>query len=113
MIVAVPDDEKDAFVADLTPLPDIVEIKPAVKIEMVVYFQKGVTEGQADRVLRRFGYRHHPGADSQRGKAYFYDSGPPFIVYVPVAKLDAFVEACSKLPEVKDVYEVDWGVFKS
>jgi len=112
LVVAVPDDEKDAFIADLIRSPDIVEITPAVAIKMVVYFQKGITGKEAQGVLRRFGYRHHFGADGQRGRAYFYESGPPFIVHVPVAALEVFIEACSKLPEVKEVYELDWGSIK-
>jgi len=111
-IVEVPDSEKDAFIAEMKRAPDIVDVKPAVIIEMVVYFQKEIPEKEALRILKQFGHRHHTGADSQRGRVFFEESGPRFIVYVPVAKLEAFTDECSKRTEIKDVYEADWGVFK-
>lgn len=108
-VVQVPTSEKDAFAAQSTRLPEILDVGPAASIQLVVYFKKGVSEEDSSRLLRALGHPFHSGADSQKGKTYFYESGPPFLVDVPAAALDAFTAACAKLPEVKEVYEADWG----
>jgi hypothetical protein len=111
-IVDAPEARREAIVAAAKKLPEVKDVRPTTTVELVVYFQKGVTEDQATQRLKALKHPFHGGADSSRGKGYFYESGPPFIVNVPVSALDAFTEACGKLPEVKEVYQADKSMQK-
>lgn len=111
-VVDAPEGRRQAIVDRIRTFVEVKEVRPSATVELVVYFQKGVTEDQAALRLRALGHPFHTGADSSKGKEYFYASGPPFIVNVPVSALDAFTEACAKLPAVKEVYEADKSVQK-
>ncbi len=111
-VVDAPEARREAVLAEIKKLPEVKDVRPSTTVELVVYFQKGVTEDQAAQRLRPLGHPFHAGADSSKGKGYFYASGPPFVVNVPVSAVDAFTEACGKLPEVKEVYEADKSMQK-
>jgi hypothetical protein len=49
---------------------------------------------------------------SSRGKAWFYESGPPYLVNVPAQSVDAFLAAAQAHPDVRAIDEADWGALK-
>lgn len=81
-------------------------------MELVVVFQKDVTDEAATAVLEQLGRPYREGSDSSRGKGYFYAHGPHFIVTLPVADRAAFEEAAKTKKEIFETYEPDWDIQK-
>jgi len=76
--------------------------------ELAVTFKKQARRQEAEEVLQAYNLPFREGADSSRGKMYYYNTGPKFILHVPKDKLTAVAAELKKHPLVFEVYEPDW-----
>lgn len=81
-------------------------------IEMIVVFNKDVQVEKANSIMFEKGYIFREGSDSSKGKRYFIETGPKFIVAVPKDKLDLFADEMKGIPQIFEVYRADWRVNK-
>ncbi|MDP2938711.1 MAG: hypothetical protein Q8O13_01320 [Candidatus Omnitrophota bacterium] len=81
-------------------------------IELVVVFKKEVSGEDAKRIIANLSYPSHEGADSSRGKHYFYMTGPKYIIEIPQSENERIGKRISDIPEVYEVYKADWNIQK-
>lgn len=79
------------------------------KIELVVVFKKDVELQRAQEILDGAGATYREGMDSARGKIYFYNTGPKFILTFDTdEERDQFDREHQFLMEVHEIYHPDW-----
>jgi hypothetical protein len=81
-------------------------------IDMIVVFKKNVQVEKANSILFEKGYIFFEGTDSSKGKAYFQNTGPKYIVKVPPDKITSFSEEMKNIFQVYEVYRADWTIEK-
>ena len=80
--------------------------------EIVVVFEKKITPEQAEKIINNFTEPFREGMDSSKGKAYFYGTGPKYIVKVEHEKISRFLKECLKIIEIHECYLADWNLIK-
>ncbi len=104
-----PDDAGSLLVA---VLPENGAGTAAGAKETGVVFKKGTPPETAKELLKALGYSFREGGDSSRGKQYFYDTGPKFLVAAGVDGTEKLKRELSGKPEVFEIYEADNSVQK-
>jgi len=80
-------------------------------VDLIVVFKKEIMSDQAKNIMDKIKYPKREGMDSSKGKAYFYRTGPKYVVEVP----DEGVKELKEQLDIKHVYEVyraNWDVRK-
>ena len=80
--------------------------------EMVVVFKSEVPVEKANSILFEKEYIYREGMDNSKGKKYYQETGPKFIVQVPKDKLAAFNLEMKNIPQIYEIYQADWTVNK-
>lgn len=86
--------------------------EPVLDSELVIVFKKEISSTAAKQVMNRIGNDYRPGMDSSRGKAYFYKTGPKFIMHIGSDRKSYEMSRLKKINEVYEVYEPDWKIQK-
>ncbi len=81
-------------------------------IEMVVVFKLEVPVEKANSILFEKEYIYREGMDSSKGKKYFRETGPKFIVQVPKEKMEQFSLEMKGIPQIYEIYQADWTINK-
>lgn len=98
-----------AFVSAFAwPLLAFEHDKFPVLRELAVTFKLKARKREAEDVLKAYNLPFREGADSSRGKLYYYNTGPKFILHVPKDRLGEVTADLKKHPLVFEVYEPDW-----
>ena len=80
---------------------------------LIVVFKKEIKEDEAVQILDKSGINYHEGMDSSRGKIYFYNTGPKFILtFESQRKLDKFKSQYRNHREIFEIYIPDWKIRK-
>ncbi len=87
------------------------KISPA-SVEMIVVFKIDVPVEKASSILFEKEYIFHEGIDSSKGKKYYQETGPKYIVQVPKDKLAAFNLEMKSIPQIYEIYQADWTISK-
>jgi hypothetical protein len=83
------------------------------KIELVVVFKKKIKLETATPILDKAGVKYREGMDSSRGKLYWYNTGPKFIVtFTTEAEKESLNAEFEKMNEIHEVYTPDWDKCK-
>lgn len=97
----------------LLMLPGISLAKdPPFLSEIIVVFKKEVSLKKARKIMTKFDLPHREGSDNSKGRIYFYKTGPKFILHVDKDKSNAFIQGCSKTPQIFECYLADWELIK-
>lgn len=80
--------------------------------EMVVVFKLDIPVEKANSILFEREYIFHAGMDNSKGKKYFRETGPKFIVQVPKEKIEQFSLEMKGIPQIFEVYQADWTINK-
>jgi len=83
------------------------------KIEFILVFTKNTGLRKAKTILDKIGVTYREGMDSSRGKIYFYNTGPKFILTFETEEEKSEFE--SKYQDVKEIHEIytpDWTIQK-
>jgi hypothetical protein len=81
-------------------------------IDIVVVFKPDVPVEKANSLLFEKEYIFHEGMDSSRGKKYYQETGPKYIVKVPMDKIEAFNAEMKVIPQIYEIYRADYSVNK-
>ena len=84
----------------------------AATIDMVVVFNKNVPIEKASSIMFEHEYIFIEGMDSSKGKKYFQETGPKYIVKVPKEKIDAFNAEMKPVTQIYEIYRADYSVIK-
>lgn len=83
------------------------------EIELIIVFKKGKELPAAESILTNAGIRYRQGMDSSRGKIYFYQTGPKFILsFDTQQEKENFIAQYRKSSEVHEIYTPDWTKHK-
>ena len=82
----------------------IAEDYPTIKGEVVVGFMKGVSQTDAEILLKSNKLEFLKTDDVNMGKKFFYETDERYVVKVPVGKETYWVEKLRKEKIVKDAY---------
>ncbi|HEY5370763.1 MAG TPA: hypothetical protein VIJ75_17390 [Hanamia sp.] len=83
------------------------------RIELILVFKKEIGLRKAQNILKEIGAKYREGMDSSRGKKYFYNTGPKFILTFETAEeKNKFESKYQGLTEVHEIYAPDWGIQK-
>lgn len=85
---------------------------PSSHSELIVVFRKEISESESRRIMESTGNPYSFGADSSRGKAYFYGTGPKYIMHIGRAQKSAELFRLKNMDEICEVYEPDWNIQK-
>ncbi|MHA1299340.1 MAG: hypothetical protein ACTSO9_07895 [Candidatus Helarchaeota archaeon] len=81
--------------------------------DLIVVFKKDVDLKDAENILNKFKeIDFHEGMDSSRGKAYFYRTGPKFIIKISDEKKNKFIKEIERISELYEVYIADYSTYK-
>jgi len=79
------------------------------KIELIIVFKKDIDSQNAQIIIDKTGIKHRKGMDSSRGKIYFYDTGPKFILtFDTEQEKERIMAEFEILNEIHEVYTPDW-----
>lgn len=81
-------------------------------IDMIVVFSKDVPVEKASSIMFEHEYIFLEGSDSSKGKKYFQETGPKYIVKVPKEKLDVFNTEMKSIKQIYEFYRADYTVNK-
>ena len=81
-------------------------------IDMVVVFNKNVPIEKASSIMFEHEYIFLEGMDSSKGKRYFQETGPKYIVKVPKEKIEAFNSEMKTITQIYEIYRADYSVTK-
>jgi len=84
---------------NLTTVPSRED--PYTKGVIVVGFNKGITQAQAEAVLQGMGLTFDRTRNVNMGMKFFAETGETFLVKVPEGEESAWMEKFSKIPGVK------------
>jgi len=87
------------------------KINPST-VDMIVVFKSDVPMEKASSILFEKDFIFHEGSDSSKGKQYFKDTGPKYIVIVPKDKIETFNLEMKNIPQIYEIYQADWTVNK-
>jgi len=91
---------------------DIFKMKQN-RIELIIVFKKEIELQNARQILDNAGVEYRKGMDSSKGKVYFYNTGPKFIVSFKTEKAkNDFRSMSENLSEVHEIYSPDWSIRK-
>lgn len=84
------------------------------KPELIIVFKKNVSDEEAEKLMKSFGSSYRKGMDSSKGKIYFYNTGPKYILTfeTPEKKSDFKTNYYHFLPEIHQIYEPNWDIHK-
>ena len=83
------------------------------KIELIVVFEKNIELPGALKILDKSGIKYREGMDSSKGKIYFYNTGPKFILTFKTQKgKEDFTTSHQKTGEIYEIYTPDWSIQK-
>ena len=83
------------------------------KIELVIVFKKEIEMDNAKAILDVAKINYRKGMDSSKGKIYFYNTGPKFILtFTTTQQRDEFMAAFKGKKEVHEIYRPDWSITK-
>ena len=83
------------------------------KHELIIVFRQGVSLEKGAEILRAAQVNYREGMDSSRGKAYFYRTGPKFILtFASASEKEKFREQYEQLQGVYEIYLPDWNMRK-
>lgn len=83
------------------------------KIESIVVFEKNITSENAEVFLKELKSNYREGMDSSRGKAYFHETGPKFIIsFLTLDEKEKFISYCQNMTEIYEIYTPNWDVLK-
>jgi hypothetical protein len=77
-------------------VPDPAVVRAVIKGELVVAFQKQESELEAVRILKKTGLKFRRTEDINMGRYYAVETGPKFIVYVPLGQEDTWEATLKK-----------------
>ena len=81
--------------------------------EKIAVFKKGTSLEKAEQWLDSMNAFFNEGMDSSKGKAYFYKTGPKFIVrFLSENDQIQFLKESKKNPDIYEVYQPDWKIQK-
>lgn len=80
--------------------------------EVAVVFKKEVLLEEAKKIMEEFDLPFSEGSDSSRGKAYFYSTGPKFIIHVNDVDISGFILRCKDNKKIHECYEPNWDIMK-
>ena len=86
--------------------------KSPATIELVVVFKPDVPVEKASSILFEKEFIFHEGMDSSKGKQYYRETGPKFIVQVPKEKIETFHLQMKNIPQIYEIYQPDWTMNK-
>ena len=75
-----------------------------------VAFTKNTPLAKAMSLLSTLEYPHREGSHCARGRIYFDNTGPRFIVTVNRAELEQSITAVSAYPVIQESYEASLGI---
>ncbi len=79
------------------------------KLELIVVFIKGIEVQKAQILLDKTGIAYRKGMDSSRGKLYFYNTGPKFILTFPSQQeKEKFITDHQNAKAIYELYTPDW-----
>jgi len=81
-------------------------------IDMIVVFNKDVPIEKSSSIMFEHEYIFVEGTDSSKGKTYFQESGPKYIVKVPKEKIDVFIAEMKVIPQIYEIYRADYSITK-
>lgn len=83
------------------------------KIKLVLVFTKNTGLRKAQTVLDKLGVKYREGMDSSKGKIYFYNTGPKFILtFETDEERNEFENKYQDLKEIHEIYTPDWTIQK-
>lgn len=103
------------FIPLLVGCTDQNNIRKADRIAMVdivIVFNKDITNDQAKKIMDKFNLIYREGMDTSRGKNYFYKTGPKFIAEIEPNRSNSLIAKISKYTEIYEVYQADWKIIK-
>ncbi len=81
--------------------------------DLIVVFKKDLKKEDAELILSQFkDIIYREGMDSSRGKAYFYSTGPKYIINMDINIKANFINQIESNPKLHEVYEADWNKLK-
>jgi hypothetical protein len=81
-------------------------------MDYIVVFKKDVSPEAAQQIMKKSGHPHKSGIDSSRGKVYFYNTGPKFILQSEEKNFEALKKYFSSFSEIHEIYVADWKIKK-
>ncbi len=81
-------------------------------IDMVVVFNKDVPIEKSSSIMFEHEYIFVEGMDSSKGKKYFQETGPKYIVKVSKEKIDVFIAEMKVIPQIYEIYRADYSITK-
>lgn len=75
--------------------------------KIVIGFKKGVSQLEAETLLKKYGLEFLRTNDVNRGQKFFYETGEKFIVTVPAGEEQIWINKLGELPEV---YKTNWYI---
>ena len=82
-------------------------------LELIIVFIKGTGVRNAQRFLDKTGIAYRQGMDSSRGKLYFYNTGPKFILtFANQSEKQKFITDYQNLKDIHELYTPDWTTKK-
>lgn len=83
------------------------------KIELILVFKKDVSLKKAKTFLNNTSIPYGEGMDSSRGKIYFYNTGPKFILtFETEQERNQFELEYQNSEEIHEIYIPDWKIQK-
>lgn len=83
------------------------------KIELILVFKKDISLRKAKTFLNKTSVPYREGMDSSRGKIYFYNTGPKFILtFGAEQERNQFELKYQNSEEVHEIYIPNWKIRK-
>ena len=83
------------------------------KIELILVFKKNISSEKAEIFLNSTGVPYREGMDSGRGKIYFYNTGPKYILtFKTKQERKQFEREYQNSEEVHEIYIPNWKIQK-
>lgn len=80
--------------------------------EYIVVFKKDISENTAATLMKDSHFNYSAGADSSKGKVYFYSTGPKFRVVVNNSDTEKFNLYFKSKSEIHEIYKANWNLTK-
>jgi hypothetical protein len=81
----------------------------STSIDIVVVFNKDIPIAKASSILFEKEYFFYEGSDRSKGKKYFHETGPKYIVKVPNEKIGEFNAEMKTIAQIYEIYPADYS----